>query len=315
MQAIVNVVIPVFLIVAIGYGARRFDILGDTASKIINDFVYYIALPALLFVLLAELKPGSLLRGDFLIAHYGSMLGVFGLTTLALAFVSRARFAIAALHGLSGCFANVGYMGVPLFLAAYGEAGLLPAAIAMAIHASVINSLAVVLVELDVGGGKNFLGVAWGVLVSILRSPLVIAPGLGLGIALLGLELPAPIRATGKLIGAAAGPCALFAMGLFMVGQKLAGDRREIAYLTVIKLLVHPAIAWLLAYRVLDMEPFWAHSAVLLAALPTGATLFTVAQNYGIYVRRALGVTLASTALGVLSISGWVLLLGEVRPG
>src|SRR5690606_1951610 len=107
-----------------------------------------------------------------------------------------------------------------------------------------------------------------------------------------GLTLPQPVAAFTSLLGAAAGPCALFAIGLFMVGKSFTAGLPEVAWVTLLKLLVMPAIAFWLAFDLLEMPRVWALSAVIMAALPTGALMFVLAQRYQVYIQRSVAVIL-----------------------
>ena len=111
----------------------------------------------------------------------------------------------------------------------------------------------------------------------------------------------------GDLLGASAGPCALFAIGLFLAGQQLrAGLRADlgpVATAVALKLLVQPALAWVLATHAFPMHPYWAAACVLLAGLPTGALTFVVAQQYKTAVERTSTVILVSTVLSVPTLS------------
>jgi malonate transporter len=145
---------------------------------------------------------------------------------------------------------------------------------------------------------------------ALFGNPLVVAPLLGLALRGAGIPLPAPVETFLNLLGAAAAPCALFALGLFLVGTRLRANLPEIGWITLLKLVVQPALTWVLAVKLLHLEPFWADSAVLLAALPTAALVFTLAQQYDIYVERASSAILVTTALSVLTVPLILVLLG-----
>lgn len=136
------------------------------------------------------------------------------------------------------------------------------------------------------------------------------APVLGLLVSLAGIGVPTPIANFCALLGAAAGPCALFSPGLFLVGQPFAANLGEVGVITLLKLVVQPLLTWLIAVPILGLDPAWARAAVLLAALPTGTLVFTVAQNYRIYVDRASAAVLATTVVSVLTLSAVLVLLG-----
>ncbi|HUT50047.1 MAG TPA: AEC family transporter [Alphaproteobacteria bacterium] len=178
------------------------------------------------------------------------------------------------------------------------------------ITGAVIMPITVVIIELDLGRGAGPLAIARHVILAVARNPLVLSAGAGLLVSVLGIPLPQPIATFCDIMGAAAGPCALFAIGLFIVGRSLRAGPVEVGWLVLLKLVVQPAITWWLAYKLLAMPPVWAASAVILASLPTGALVFVLAQQYDIYLQRSTAAIVISTVVSVLTLSALFVLLG-----
>jgi predicted permease len=201
-------------------------------------------------------------------------------------------------------------MGIPLLMLAFGEAGMLPAIITTILNGAVIMAFGIVLLELDVHQGKGGLVALQNALLGVVRSPLVLSAAAGLLVSGLGIPLPPALATFCDLLGAAAGPCALFAIGLFMVGKSPTAGAAEVSWLVFLKLLVQPAITWLLAYRVFTMDPLWAAGALVQSALPTGALVFVLAQQYGIYLQRSTAAIMASTVLSLFTLSALFVYFG-----
>lgn len=303
MQAIITVILPVFGIMLTGYAAGRFRLLGEASSEALNRFVYYIALPALFFVSLARVPVGEVLNGPFLAAFGGGVLATFGIALLVGIFVFPNRLAALGLHGLCAVFSNTGYLGIPILLIIFGDAGKLPGIISTVIMGTVIMGTGIVLIEADLSQGRGPLKIAGGVLLGVAKSPLILAAAAGLGVSAAGLPVPAPLATFADILGAAASPCALFAIGLFLAGQKVTAGLGEIGWLAALKLVVQPAITWWLAYSVMSMDEPWAAAVVIQAALPTGALVFVLAQQYGIFVQRATATIMVSTVVSVVTLS------------
>jgi len=117
------------------------------------------------------------------------------------------------------------------------------------------------------------------------------------------IPLPAPVDTFCSILSGAAGPSALFAIGLFMVGKPLLHGLGEVASVSAVKLLIHPVVTWLLFAYVFDVDPLWRAVGILMAALPAGALCFVVAQNYNVYVQRTSAAILLSTIAAVLTLS------------
>jgi predicted permease len=310
MQAILDVVLPVFAIMFAGYLSGRFKLLGEASSQALNRFVYFVALPALFFVSLARVELSEVFNWPFLAAFGGGLVAtfIFALVVARLAFSSR--LGLVGMNAISTIFSNTGYMGIPLLLLIYGEDGLLPGIITTVITGVVVIAMATVVLEVDASTRLGPLAVAGRALLGVLRSPLLLAALGGLAASGLGLDLPKSVRTFCDILGAAAAPCALFAIGLFMVGTSLKSGLVEVGWIVVLKLLFQPALTWWLAFEVFALPPVWAGAAVVQAALPTGALVFVIAQQYGVYVQRATAVILVSTLASIVTLSLLLVQLG-----
>lgn len=295
---------------AAGYAAGHFRLLGSESSEALNRFVYFIALPALFFVSMARVSLEEVFNLPFLGAYGGGAAATFVIAVAVAKVAFPNRLGALGLAGLSGIFSNTGYMGIPLLMLAYGEAGMLPAIISTILNGAVIMALGIILLELDVHQGKSRLVVLKNVLRGVVRSPLVLSAVAGLLVSGLGIPLPQALGTFSDILGASAGPCALFAIGLFMVGKSPTAGITEVSWLVFLKLLVQPLITWALAYHVFTMEPVWAAGALVQSALPTGALVFVLAQQYGIYVQRSTAVIMASTVLSLITLSALFVYLG-----
>ncbi|HYC01705.1 MAG TPA: AEC family transporter [Azospirillaceae bacterium] len=306
MSAVVDVALPVFGIILAGFAAGRAGLLGRESSDALNRYVYWVALPPVLFLGLARNPLDQVLNGPFAAAFLLS-LGAVAVTGALLGRLRGERGEALVLSGLNASFSNTGYLGIPLFLAAFGPLGLGPAILATVLVSSLVIGIAVVLIEAVRSAGHGLGKAAGRVLGSLARNPLILAPLAGALWSLSGLPVPRPLATFGDLLGASAGPCALFAIGLFLAGQKLRADLTAdlgpVLGAVALKLLVQPLLAWALVTWVFEMHPYWAASCVLLAALPTGALTFVVAQQYRVAVERTSTVILVSTILAVPTLS------------
>ena len=310
MDVVVTVALPVFAIVVAGFVAGRTGVLGSAASETLNRFVYWIALPPLLFLAMARAPVEDVIHVNFVGAYLGGLLAVWAIGSGLGWAIYRDNAAVTTMQGMNASFSNTGYMGIPLFAAAFGQAGLAPASLATVIMSAVAVGIAVV--SLEVSGSRRWLVPAvLHALLALARNPLVVSPLAGLLVSLADLPVPLAVARLFELMGAAASPCALFAIGLFLAGQRLGGDLVEVGWISVLKLAWQPLITYFLTITLFPMDPFWQVSAVLLAALPTGALTFVVAQRYGVYVRRTSTAILVSTILSVPTLS---LLLAVYAP-
>jgi malonate transporter len=303
MNTLLNVSLPVFAIILGGYLAARSGLLGQGSTAALNAFVYYFALPPLLFLSMARVPLGQIFHWSYLGAYVGGLLLTACLSLIVGLILFRRHAAELSLQGMTAVFSNTGYMGVPLFLTAFGEEGALPALILTVFNGAVVVGTVVILIEFALSRSGNPLRIFRDVGLALLKNPLVMSAVIGVLWSAAHLPIPKPLSNLCEILGAASGPCALFAMGLSLVTTAGGGSSRETGWLVFLKLVVQPVLTAWLAFSVFDLDLFWGISAVLLAALPTGALTFVVAQRYGLYVREATQATLVSTVLSVVTVS------------
>jgi len=305
MSVVFNVALPVFAIILAGVLSGKAKLLGPASSEALNKFVYWMALPPVLFLGTARRSLAEIFNAPFIGAFLGAMLAVYALGAAIGWLVRRERTQIHCMQGLTACFSNTGYMGIPLFLAAFGPDHLGPAILATVIMSAIMVGIAVIWLEFANSHGHG-LGKAFGdVGRALATNPLIVSTAAGIAWSALlpGVAVPRPVATFCELMGAAAGPCALFAIGLFLASRSLKADMVEVGWISALKLLAQPVLTWALTETLFPMDPFWTGSAIILAALPTGALTFVVAQQYQIYVDRTSSAILVSTVLSVVTLS------------
>jgi predicted permease len=310
MLSTFGVVLPVFALIFAGWLARRLGALGPQATSELNRFVVYLALPALLFDIIAHARWSDVWQPGFIIAFGLSSVLIF-LLTVVLRFRRPRHLADAAIDGLNAGYANVGFIGFPLTLVALGRGAMAPTMIAMIITVCAIFALAIILIEIGLQTETHPGRLAIKVGRSLIRNPLLIGPALGALVPLSGATMPAPVETFLKLLGAAASPCALVALGLFLAEKRPASSRESgaTAVLVVFKLVAQPVVAWAIAVY-LGLTPLLTHAAVLLAALPTGTGPFMLAEYYGREAKITSNVVLISTIASILNVSGYLAYAG-----
>ncbi len=318
MQAIVDVVLPVFAIILAGYLAGRFNVLGQDSSEALNRYVYWFALPALFFVSMTRV---SLAEGPvfpFIAVYLGGVSLLWAATMAVNRVLFPGPFGALGMAGFVATFANTGYIGIPLLFTAYGDGGTPPAVVASVLNGAVVTGAVLALLAADAPGSAGRAATLVAIARALATNPLLLAPLAGIAWGWAGLGLATPIARFLDLLGASAGPGALFACGLFLASRSLStliGGRRslEVGWLTLLKLIVQPLFAWWLAGLV-GLDAFWTGAAVILSALPTGATAFVIATQYQVFVERASATILISTVLAVVSLSIILVLLGPIGP-
>ena len=310
MNAVVDTVLPVFALIGVGYAAGARGLLDAGVTDALNRFVVWLALPALLFGATARMSLADVDHPGFALAAAGGMAGTFALSML-LDRRRGTRLTDRAIEGLDAAYGNTGFLGIPLGLALFGQAVLPALVISTLLTTCLLFGLAVVLIEVDLAAGRPGAS-AQGLRATLLkaggslaRNPLLAAPVLGGLWAATGLALPLPADRFVTLLAAAAGPCALVTIGLFLHQQDERADPREVVRLVGLKLLVQPLLTLAIASAVPMPKP-WFDSALLLAALPTGTGPFMLAKLYGREAAVTSRAILLSTVLSVATVSALV---------
>ena len=329
MLRVLEVTLPVFALVFCGFFGQRWQLLPARAVQGINAFVFFFALPAMLFRIVATQPPTSLSDGRFALGYALATVAVF-LFTRTAALPPRtgwhddnpgARAAAgsqATAFGLNAAHGNIGYLGIPLVLE-LGRDYLPTLILAMICDIFLVITLGIALLELDrrrgrpAGRGGRSVPVVKTVAFGLARSPLVVAIAIGLLWALSARPLPGVLDNFSRILGGAAGPCALFAIGASLGDRRIVVDR-TVTSLMLIKLVVHPALAALLLYGVLGVGHHAAAIGVLAASLPAASNTFIIAERYRVDARDISAAILVGTFVSLVSVSFVIWLLGLRSP-
>ena len=308
MQTSLSIVLPLFALILTGFLFVRAGRLGPDGVKGIGVFVFNLAVPALLFRSMVTGLPHD---GAGLAVVYVYYLGaaiIFGVSMLIGRFAFGYDLVHQALMAIAATFSNSVLIGIPLIFSAFGHEGQIAVLLITSLHSAIFVTLATVLVEIGRGAGASALAIAR----TVFSNPLLTSVLAGLAWALTGWPLPGPVDTFTRLLSGAAAPVALFALGATLAQFPFGGAARDIATITVLKMLVHPALVWLLAHYAFQLTPTQTAVAVIIAALPSGVNPFILAQRYGVYVQRAASSVVVTTALAVVTAA---LLLAWFVPG
>lgn len=303
MTAVLNIVLPVFGVILAGVLSRKTGLLGEDTSEALNKFVYFFAIPPLLFLSCARVPVAEILNGPFVATFLGGSAITIAIAVLIgwLLFGHR-HIPIMTLHAMTTIFSNTVYLGIPLLILAYGAKGATPAIIATLVSNVIFLTLSAVLIESS-QSSLDERGSRLTVFASSFKNPLIIAPILGTAFSWFDIGLYLPVENFLELLARGAGATALFAMGMSLCGFSVTAGALEVGWLSLMKLVVHPLVTWALAVYVFQLQQFWLESVVIIASLPAGVLVFVVAQRYGVYVQRSAASVVVSTALSVVSLA------------
>ncbi len=307
MQIIIEILLPIFGFILCGYGAGRFRLISDEGIRGIMTFVLYFAIPAMLFRIVVNNELPGIGDLNVLLAYYGGCLLVFTATVLFGRAVFKLPLDQLGILGMGGVYSNSVLLALPMIFTVFGEAGMIPILLIITFHNVFIFPVVIVFIEIGRGRRNAAEGGVMAVLMSAFRgtieNPVIIALAFSFVWALSGFGIPGPVDIFAELMGRAVAPAALFALGASLAGYRIAGAIAESLTMTGFKLVVHPALVWLLGRYVFDLDPMVLAIATLTAAVPIGANVFIMAHHYDVYLARATSAAVISAAVSVVTLA------------
>ena len=308
MQALLDVILPVFLVIGFGYLAVWKGWFTDAGVDGLMRFTQNYAIPCLLFRAISTLDLSAKFSPELLISFYAGASSGFFLGVIGARLLFGRNWPDAIAIGFVCLFSNSVLLGLPITERAYGIEALAANYAIVAIHAPFCYMLGVTAMEIARAETRQPSKLARTILRSMFRNALVIGIGLGFVVNLTGLPLPGVVTDAVDMMVVAALPAALFGLGGVLVRYKPEGDTRTIAMVCVISLVVHPAITFGLAHAYqLDRDAM--RSAVLTASMAPGVNTYIFANMYGAARRVAATSVLAGTAISIITVWLWLLVL------
>lgn len=310
MSAVLSVAFPVFAVIAAGLLAGRFNLATAEDSAALNRFVFRFGFPAALFALMSGASGLTALDARLAFSY-----GAPALAVMALAYVfARRVFSLepqaAGAHAFASTIGNAVFLGLPIALGIEGWAR--PFVTLMLVEGILIIGVGAALMSPRDGAAHPPLHTrTFNFLKRPLTNPLVAAALAGFVFASLGLALPGPVRTFFEILGRAAGPVALFSLGLFFATRRappIGETLGKSAAIAAFKMLLLPATAFALATLLHVNEPAYRGALALFTVVPTAVGAFVMASQYGRYVDETAAAIAFTTALSVLSISAVLVL-------
>lgn len=297
--------LPFFAVIGLGYLSGRLRFFSADATAYLTRFVFYFALSAMLFGFAANLDVAAIFSWSFVFAYLAGT-GLIWLLVAAVALWRGTNREEAVFEAHTGVIGNVGFLGIPMLALLMGPQAVGPVLLVLAVDLIVFSSVLTMLITGLRAGRVS--AQTFGILgLGLLRNPMIVSVVLGIGWGATGLTLPVPVNEFLTLLGAAATPCALFAIGASLAGR--SAERVEVAaWLSFAKLVLHPA-AVAAGCWAFGVTGFAAGVMIAAAALPVAGNVFILAQHYRVAPQRVSTAILLSTAASVLTVTGVIALV------
>lgn len=299
--------LPFFALIGVGYWAGRSRFFGAEATAALTRFVFYFALSALLFRFAAKLSLAEIFDARFAAAYLAGGLAVYALT-FAVALARRIGVEQAAMESQCAVSGNTGFLGLPMLAVLLGPASVGPMLMVLTIDMAVFASAITLIMTAARGGRMRAGAMVRELAMGLLRNPMIVSMVLGLVWGASGAALPGPVDEFMAMLGSAATPGALFAIGASLAAR--SAERLQVAlWLSFAKLVLHPGAVALAALAVFRVDPYAAGVMISAAALPVAGNTYMLAAHYGVAPQRVSAAILISTAVSIVTVTAviaWV---------
>ena len=315
MSAIIDIIVPVFGTVAVGWLLGRSPLLTPEGLRGLTNVAFYALFPALLFRSMSKVRVETLSL-DILVVFFGACLLLYFLV-IGMGRGVGMRLGERAIFALSSSFSNGVGIGIPFVTYAFGEAGLVPLLMIISVNSLILLTLSSFLLEIDTrgGAGSRLLTKLGGAALKMMKHPVIPSIFAGLMWSELtafvpGLATPVVVDRVLQALAMAAPPCGLIMAGASLAHVGLKEHWQTAAVASALKLAVMPLMVWAAGRYLFALDPLWLTVATLNAAMPAGANVYLVAQLYRSGVGLSTNAVVISTGVSVVTLSAALLLLG-----
>lgn len=305
MGALVEIILPVFLVIGFGYGSVRVGWFTDASTDALMRFTTHFAIPCLLFLAISRIDLGTDLNWRMLASFYAGATAVFVLGILGARVLFDRPWEDSVAIGFCCLFSNTVLLGIPIAQRAYGEAALAPVFSIVAFHSPFCYLLGITAMEITRNRSGRLLQAVPRILKAMFSNALILGIAAGFAVNLLSIPLPEVLIDATELMARAGLPAALFGLGGVLARYKPEGDLRTALFVVALSLAVQPAIVYgLVQVQGLGQEAL--RAAVITAAMAPGVNTYIFADLYGRARRVAATSVLIGTAACALSAWIWL---------
>ncbi|ATA25788.1 hypothetical protein BIY26_17975 [Brenneria goodwinii] len=300
--------LPLFILIALGYGLIRYGKWPTTITDGMSRFVFSVAMPAMLFRLMSDFSKRPMVDARLLIAFFGSCLVVFILGRV----VSRKVFHLDGVSGsifaLSGIFSNNVVLGLPIAALMLGEESIPSVALVVVFNGLILWTLVTVSVEWARNGALSLQGFSKTAL-GVLKNPLIIGILSGTAFSLTGFPLPYYVDQPLSMLGQIAMPLSLIALGMGLAEYQIRDGLQISVAICFIKLLVQPLVIWGIAIAI-GLPEMETRAVVLLGSMSVGVNVYLMSRQFNVLGGPVATSLLVSTALAALTTPLILTLMG-----
>jgi predicted permease len=304
MLAVFSLVAPIFGLIGLGLFTAKIRWLDAAAARILAEFGYKVAMPALLFRTMSAADMPASSPLDLIASYFLAISTTWLIATGATRVILGRPAEDAPSIAIGSCFGNGVMLGIPLLLGAFGNAAATPIAFLVTLETIYLWVLGTLHMEIASRGLRAIsFGAIAGILKDVARNPIVASVIAGIAWAATGLATPPLADRLLALLAQSAVPISLFALGMSLAAYGIAGQVRTLSLILILKMAIYPAMAFALARYVFELPPVWTAALLVFTSMPVGANAFVFAARYDRAVGSVSAAVAVSTAIAVVSVT------------
>ena len=290
---------PLFLLVLIGYVLVKLGKWPKEIATALFKFVFYVAIPALLFNAMSRFASMPSVDARLLFAFFGSCLVVLIIGQLVARKIFKLNGVEQSIFGLAGIYSNNVFLGIPIVTMALGDHALPIVALIISFNVPLMWTLGTISAEWASSGSLSLKGFTQ-MMKSLLTNPVVASILLGLAWSFTGLQLPFFIQKPLTMMSQAAAPTALVVLGMGLAEYGIREGWKQSMVITTIKLVVQPMLVYLLA-RAIGVPKMETQVIVTLASISTAVNAYLMADRFNALKGAVASTMVISTALAAFT--------------
>ena len=306
MTDVLNLTIPMFSLIGIGYLLKRVHFMSENDGAVLSKFAFYILLPPLMFTSILSGDASKSLNINFILSYEIITISIFVLTYL-LGLLFKLKTMEKAIFGLNAAYPNYGYIGVPLCILAFGTNAAIPLALILLADTFVLLTT-LIFYKLTENRKTSLQELSKEIVQRFIYNPLMMSVFVAFIFSIADIKIVTAIDRTLSIVAASATAVALIALGVSLNVSSVKNQKSVLFFITVIKLIVHPILIFIVFQFQTGIDPIWVKTAIVCASLPVAANVFVLANYYKNFESESAAAITITTIVSSITVTITLLL-------
>ena len=301
MTDVLNLTIPMFSLIGIGYLLKRVHFMSENDGAVLSKFAFYILLPPLMFTSILSGDASKSLNINFILSYEIITISIFVLTYL-LGLFFKLKTMEKAIFGLNAAYPNYGYIGVPLCILAFGPNAAIPLALILLADTFVLLTT-LIFYKLTENRKTSLQELSKEIVQRFIYNPLMMSVFVAFIFSIADIKIVTAIDRTLSIVAASATAVALIALGVSLNVSSVKNQKSVLFFIAVIKLIVHPILIFIVFQFQTGIDPMWVKTAIVCASLPVAANVFVLANYYKNFESESAAAITITTIVSSITVT------------